>query len=321
VKERVNQHHDPFTRHLPVEIASHIFSNYTEDFNSGFDPQSPIIEHGGSLCLGAVSESWRQVAFNTPHLWNTLNISIVSNDNLPMKVELTKQWLNRSRQLPLHLSLVYQVYHESDVIESEPNSLIPLFNVLQNVAPRWCKLVLGIFATLYTTFLREVTCAPTLETLKLFDNSSEEGDFRLSHTTVLNYVDVHADLLLSSVSIEWDNLTTFEANCVSMSEFFEVLRLVERLDSFRLRGLIGDTQEYALPSTPLTHSALRELYLETGDESEIADIHPSELKTILNLAVFPSLEKFGYGSGSRSFFPNDAPSICFQSLSLSTCPF
>jgi len=33
VKERFNQHHDPFIRQLPLEIASHIFAIYTEDFN------------------------------------------------------------------------------------------------------------------------------------------------------------------------------------------------------------------------------------------------------------------------------------------------
>jgi hypothetical protein len=35
-------------------------------------------------------------------------------------------------------------------------------------------------------------------------------------------------------------------------------------------------------------------------------VHPSELVTILDLATFPSLEKFGYESGSRSSFPNSA---------------
>ena len=95
VKEHVNQHHDPLS-HLPVEISSHIFAIYTEEVNSHFDPQSLCVERGGPLLLGAVSKFWRQVAFSTPHLWNTVNIHIFSNDNLPTKVELTKEWLARS---------------------------------------------------------------------------------------------------------------------------------------------------------------------------------------------------------------------------------
>jgi hypothetical protein len=65
-KQRVNQHHDPLTRHLPVEISSHIFSIYTDDVNSDFDPQSSIIGRDGPLLLGAVSKTWRRVAFSTP---------------------------------------------------------------------------------------------------------------------------------------------------------------------------------------------------------------------------------------------------------------
>ena len=88
VKERLNQHHDPFARHLPVEITSHIFAIYIEIFNSDFDLQNPIIKHGGPLLLGAVSKSWREIAFSMPNLWNTVNILIPSTNHLPTKVEL-----------------------------------------------------------------------------------------------------------------------------------------------------------------------------------------------------------------------------------------
>jgi hypothetical protein len=60
-----------------------------------------------------------------------------------------------------------------------------------------------------------------------------------------------------------------------------------------------------LPSV-LTHSALRELYLKTNGSR----MESSELETILDLVTFPSLERFGYDSGSRTSFPNSAiPSI------------
>jgi len=222
-----------------------------------------------------------------------------------MKIELTKQWLDRSRHLPLYLSLVDR--RPIDEVELLPTSLIPLFNVLQNVAPRWHKLVLGIPATLYTPFLGELTCAPTLETLKLITDSFSDGVFRLPHTPLLKHLHKFA-LFLSEISIGWGNITTFEAQCVSLDEFFEVLRLAERLDSFRMHGLASDIEDYPLPTTPITHSVLRELYLEAGDESVMPD--PSHLETLLNLAVFPSLEKFGYKSASMAFFPtNTLPSI------------
>jgi len=304
VKERLNQLHDPFTRQLPLEIASYIFAIYTEDFNSDFDPRFPVIQNGGPLLLAAVSKSWRRVALATPHLWNTVNI-ILSNHNLPRKVELTKQWLDRSRRLPLHLSLVFGTSPYQ--VESEPSLLIPLFNVLQNFAPRWWKLVLGIPGTFFATFLGEVTSAPMLDTLKLINDQSA-GEFRLPHTPSLKHLDIFRNFL-PGISIQWNNLTTFESDGVFGDEFFEVLRLAEGLHSFRLRGLTRDTvdtsdaEEHSLPTTSITHPALRELYLVTGDDS---DIDPSELETLLNLAIFPSLERFGYKSTRASFFPNSA---------------
>jgi len=56
-----------------------------------------------------------------------------------------------------------------------------------------------------------------------------------------------------------------------------------------------------LPTTPFTHSALRRLYLDVGCEIDLL-----ELETLLDLAVFPSLERFGYESSHRFLFPNNA---------------
>ena len=302
VKERVNQHHDPLA-YLPVEIASHIFAIYTEDVNSYFDPLCCNDIRGGPLLLGAVSKFWRQVAFSTPHLWNTVNILILSNDNLPTKVRLTKEWLARSRELPLHLSLGYPTLN---VVQSKFKPLIPLFNELQRVSPRWCTLFLGFSPRLYSTFLGKVTSAPTLETLKLIDASEVEGDFHLPYTPLLKHLDIDVSVPFSSISIDWSGLTTVEAYQILICEYFDILQLAEGLKSFRLGGLIGH-QEYPLPTTALTHSALRELYLKTNEELRI---HPSELVTMLDLVTFPSLEKFEFHSGTRSSFPNSAiPSI------------
>ena len=302
IKQRVNQHHDPLS-HLPVEISSHIFSIYTEDVNSDFDPLSDVVQRGGPLLLGAVSQFWRQVAFSTPHLWNTVNIHILSNNNLRTKVELTKEWLARSRQLPLHLSLGYPTWN---VVESGRDQLIPLFNELQHVSPRWCMLFLGIPVSLCPTFLGRVSRAPILETLKLIDVSDEDsGDFNLPRTPLLKHLDIQVSVPFSSISINWGSLTTVEANTILVGEYFDILELSAELESFRLRGLIRHP-EYPLPPTPITHPALKELYLNTNESR----MDRSELATMLDLVTFPSLERFGYDSRSRTSFPNTAiPSI------------
>jgi hypothetical protein len=126
-----------------------------------------------------------------------------------MKVQLTKEWLDRSGQLPLHLSVVHE---DSNVVKSE---LIPLFKVA-NVSPRWCTLVPGMSASLYPTFLGDVTCAPILETLTAFDNSDGQGRFRLPHTPLLKHLDIQVSIPFSFISIDWSSLTTVDANYISM---------------------------------------------------------------------------------------------------------
>ncbi|KIM36477.1 hypothetical protein M413DRAFT_290777 [Hebeloma cylindrosporum] len=311
-KERVNQHHDRVTRRLPVEVVSYIFSIYTDDLNSAFDPRNPIVKPG-PLLLGAVSRSWRRAAFSTPKLWNTISIQILSNDNLTTKVELTKEWLDRSRQLPLNLSLFYQT---SDMVESEHDALAPLFSMLQSLSPRWSMLVLRIPPMLFPTFIGEVTCAPILQTLKLIDDSSGEGYFSLN-TPLLRHLDMQLSIPISEIFIEWSTLTSVETDWVTTRDFLDVLRFSETLESFRVSSLVKD-QSHSPPTTiSLTHSALRELHLETYGQGMLPR---SELVAMLNLVTFPSLEKFRYHSGGANSFPNSA-AIPFHALSLSTYPF
>jgi hypothetical protein len=165
--------------------------------------------------------------------------------------------------------------------------VIPLFSVLQKVAPRWCSLVLIFSPTFYTAFLGAVTCSPLLDTLRLIDEPSAKGNFFLPHTPSLKHLDIQSCIPLSCISLDWGTLTTFEGDSVTLDEFFEVLRCAERLNLFRLRGVIENVEEYPLPTTPLTHSSLTQLYLEIS-----GDLGTDE-EPLFDLAVFPSLEKFG----------------------------
>jgi len=297
VKKRLNQLHNHVTFQFPVEIISNIFVIYTENSNADFDPQDPTLKHDGPLVLGAVSKSWREIAFGTPQLWNTANILIPFTDNLlPTKVELTKQWLDRSPHRPLYLSLVYR--SSKDRVEPKLDSLIPLFKVLRNVAPRWRKLALGFSAKFYRAFLDDLSSAPTLDTLILINGRPyEEAFFDLPYTPSLKHLRI-SGIPFCYISVELGNLTTLEASCVAGHQFFEVLQHSEWLSSFRVIGL-SDIDENMLPTAPFTHSALREWYCHNDD-----NIYPLDLGTLLDLAVFPSLEKFGYRGSNGTIFPH-----------------
>ena len=108
----IDQDHDDLTRHLPPELISHISTIYTENFNSSFDIRQPSDECG-PLLLGAVSKLWREVAFGTPQLWKTIYFQSRSLDpnKIKTKIELLKQWIDRSRHLPLYISLGAEAMH------------------------------------------------------------------------------------------------------------------------------------------------------------------------------------------------------------------
>lgn len=288
----IEEDHDAFSRHLPPELISHIFTIYTETFNSSFDIVRPSTERG-PLLLGAVSKLWREVAFGTPQLWNTINIHIrLPSNNITAKIELTKHWLDRSGQLPLYLSLRIGTTD----IELESRLLGPLFSLIRNLSPRWYLLVLDISPILYTTFIDDLTCAPRLHTLKLVDQMVQKGQFFLAQTPSLKYLEISLHYL-SEIAIEWGNITRFQADCLGIDEFFETLRRAGRLTYCRLRGINADLQLYQIPTTPLTHSALKQLHLVPSE------VYGWQMDDLFDLLVFPSLENFGYECTGLCRFP------------------
>ena len=58
------------------------------------------------------------------------------------------------------------------------------------------------------------------------------------------------------------------------------------------------------------YSSLTQLYLKVSDD--MAGIDLSEVETLFDLAVFPSLKKFGYRTYGRDFFPNRAVQSLFN---------
>jgi hypothetical protein len=132
LRTTMNAIHDPFIHKLPLEIGSHIFRLCL-----------PILDHGESdhwvdripaewavpLRLGAVCRRWRQLAWATPNLWETLFLTIGPStrhslaESLP---GLLREWIGRSGALPLTIFFVHSGWPnrmEDDTIsEGEPPS-------------------------------------------------------------------------------------------------------------------------------------------------------------------------------------------------------
>jgi hypothetical protein len=73
----LNAIHDPFIHKLPPEIGSHIFRLYLPKLDCR-ESSPQVIQMGlaGPLRLGAVCHKWRQLAWATPDLWETIYLAI-----------------------------------------------------------------------------------------------------------------------------------------------------------------------------------------------------------------------------------------------------
>jgi len=121
----INTIHDPFIHKFPPEIGSHIFhlslpASPPKITPCSFRPAS-ILSNGAYekaileswsdrnsviLGLGAVCRKWRQLAWETPDLWDTLYLAIGPSMRRSLAQSLPgllSEWLGRSGDLPLSI--------------------------------------------------------------------------------------------------------------------------------------------------------------------------------------------------------------------------
>ncbi|KAJ7087236.1 hypothetical protein B0H15DRAFT_781625 [Mycena belliarum] len=92
---------------FPVELRVEIFLHFCEMY-------CPIGEATeGPLVLLQVCRSWKELALQTPQLWNSFAL-VIRPVHGPKKCEFLisamKEWINRSRNLPLSFKLHYPVF-------------------------------------------------------------------------------------------------------------------------------------------------------------------------------------------------------------------
>jgi len=108
---KANEVHDPFIHKFPPEIGSHIFRLCfpTLDFED-FHLWDKAAAFTGVLRLGAVCQKWRQLAWATPSLWDTIYLDFPTWMKVPLVQwlpGLLREWLSRSGMRPLTIFFRY----------------------------------------------------------------------------------------------------------------------------------------------------------------------------------------------------------------------
>ncbi|KAF8963297.1 hypothetical protein BDZ97DRAFT_1042904 [Flammula alnicola] len=106
--------------------------------------------------------------------------------------------------------------------------------------------------------MRNVEGAPLLEYLRLspMDLNVEFFSFYFGKTPCLKSLDI-SHVYLSSIRIEWENLTLIQIKHLGVDEILEVLSRGTRLVDCKVSEILGDLSVFALPTPFLVHNSLR----------------------------------------------------------------
>ncbi len=131
ILEAMNLQNDPM-RCLPIEILSHIFTLCLPyqppppniDSNMALPTRWEVDVHPVPFRPGSICRYWRQIAWSTPQLWNTLHLHVSGSTKGNLECNrLLDEWLRRLGQLPIYIS-VFWVGHEYTPLQLEAPTLV-----------------------------------------------------------------------------------------------------------------------------------------------------------------------------------------------------
>jgi len=285
IEAGINGLHDPLFHNLPLEIVTQIFTCYVDQSTTPFfigdwqelDSELPSY---APLILGGVSKAWREAVWATPPLWSSLHIRIKSHTR--PSVQLIREWLSRSGQLPLSIRV------DSSGIQELP-TLYTFLDVLQEYAHRWNILLLSIEPCWYPKLFDDLKGAPALEILHLLPHWCQRpGDpaFTLHNTPCLRHVQL-SDVYIRKIHIQWHTITHLKVNNLSGEELWSILQFANGLIKCEVRFLDGDDTTLSV----LTLPSLQQFTL-----------HPRESVSsaiVLGRLICPVLNDFTYDSSTE----------------------
>ncbi|KDR69852.1 hypothetical protein GALMADRAFT_271911 [Galerina marginata CBS 339.88] len=285
---------DPPIFNLPFEITAKIFAHYTAENSTPLDyPVRVRSTRSAPLTLSAICRMWREIAFTTPQLWAAVNIFISSFEQIPLLAELASDYMHRSGNLPLTISITNCVKLER--LETRYERQVKwLFDVVRHFSARWCRLVLCIPPELYVEFMGALWYTPILEDVRLTPVTGQDElrqvDFKLGGAPRLRHLEL-SKLFISRIKVPLENLTSLEVSAVCVDEMLKLLKGANQLLSAKFSEILGNQVDFDFPwpPVPLTHHYLRHLDLRPDGND-----YYTPVLTFLQSIIVPSLESFVY---------------------------
>jgi len=276
---RMNAIHDPFIHKFPPEIGSYIFRLCLPTLN--FDDirlWTEAMTSTRALRLGAVCQKWRQLAWTTPDLWDTIHLTIKPSMKLSLAEslpDLLHEWLSRSGIRPLtfffryfessdesDFVLYHDEYSDNSTLESATDLVIEVINLHSG---RWRNLHLDVGAAdIFGRF-----CGSTqpnqlfgLE-LRVSDGIMPNQKFAMKTKPFPTQLTLD-NFSPTSIDIGWDNITHVNVSNISTSQCLQLLRLAPALEYCVLDPWDDPPLSF---NTTILQPRLRSLYFLYGGEA------------------------------------------------------
>lgn len=271
---RLNELSDPMAK-MSVEVASTIFKlclpfipdGLTDDDQEGYSK----FNNQTLFALGAVCKWWREIVWTTPQMWTLVNL-VVGPKNLATTTIIAKEWLERTRHLPLNIQIYipHLPHRPESVWTFEPTmaEFTRFSEVLNASSERWADLDLRMPAVLLDKFtgrpanLRSICIINTSP--KPYYNDyialarTAEGEAKPAPT----YLSITA-VQFESIDASWSNLTRVGVQRISMLDAFDILLQAPRLERYELEDVDCTTyNDENAWFTPIIHQNLRHLRIE-----------------------------------------------------------
>ncbi|CAA7265066.1 unnamed protein product [Cyclocybe aegerita] len=257
LRSECNRAHDRFTHQLPPEIISRIF---------GF-----CVSREGDLSpfdLGTVCKRWREIAWSTSQLWTSLDVDLNWLEiNSQARSWLIEEWLSRSGELPLSISVTYV---EMDLAPPPHAILENIVDVLNRFSRRWQDLDLSIPFTLLPALCGNGDGVSILNTLhisppEILDDAEEEVVPQLAYPfQITNAIPSPQRVAITSfpfsmVGIDWLNVTDISFYAIPIYDFHSLLREAPNL----IKCVVDIQDDTSRPPAPpiIERPCLIDLYI------------------------------------------------------------
>ena len=260
LKRNKNRRHSSFIRLIPSEIIVAISGFAITDFTITKSLPDAIV-------LSSVCSDWRRAVVGTPELWSSIKIDlpfVQISDNvsdcdiaknaskLPRLAAFIDEWLARSGQLPLNISLCYG--HEVPWHSLTVDVQSPIFEILNKYSSRWHILKLAVPHQFHE--LVQPDSLPLLEQLHI-TYMSIGVVLSFPPTPCLNTVEIrpcrNGDFtIFTNIGIQWNTVTHMSLESITSSDCFELLRLNPQLLHCTFLKVEDDTEHP--PESPILNS-------------------------------------------------------------------